>query len=465
MITPLRRFHRRTALFFTGLVASSLWASANSAPTTLLAPFAGSPDFAGVSVAAEPATAGADRGIADFAKLSAETDWPWWRGPARNGIAAPGKQAPPTTWNDSQNIVWKTPVPGRGHSSPVVVRDRIFLTTANNKTQVHSVLAFDRATGKSLWQKDVSKGGFPANNHPKNTEATSTVASDGERIIATFFHHETVEAIALDFDGQVQWRQTAGSFNPRRYEYGYAPSPLLYRNLVIIAMEYDGESGLVALDRGTGKKVWRAPRPANISFSSPVIAHLAGKDQLLMSGGGKISSFDPASGKPLWSCDGTATATCGTIVWDGDTVFASGGYPQSETIAVKADGSGKVLWRNNQKCYEQSMLAVNGHLYALTDNGVLFCWQASDGKELWKRRLQGPVSSSPILAGNHIYWANEAGVTYVFKPNPQSLELVAENRLGDDSFASPAVIGNQIFIRGSKGNGDKRQEYLYCIGQ
>ncbi|MFM9067873.1 MAG: PQQ-binding-like beta-propeller repeat protein [Planctomycetota bacterium] len=414
--------------------------------------------------AAEPSASGADRGIADFTKLSAETDWPWWRGPARNGIAAASAKAPPTTWSDSQNVIWKTAVPGRGHSSPIIVRDRVFLTTAQNKTQVHSVLGFDRATGKLLWQQDVSQGGFPAHNHPKNTEATSTLASDGERLIATFFHHETVEAIALDFDGQVQWRQKAGSFNPRRYEYGYAPSPLLYRNSVIMAMEYDGDSSIVALERSSGKSLWRTPRPANISFSSPVIAHLAGEDQLLMSGGEKITSLNPATGKALWSTEGTATATCGTIVWDGDTIFASGGYPQSETVAVKADGSGQVLWRNNQKCYEQSMLAVDGYLYALTDNGVVFCWRATDGQEQWKKRLQGPVSSSPVLAGGHIYWSNEGGITYVFKPNPKELEIVAENRLGDDGFASPAVVGNRLFLRGSKGSGDMRQEFLYCLG-
>lgn len=421
--------------------------------------------FAGiVRCGAELPAADLDRAIADFPKLSLQNDWPWWRGPFRNGHAAPS-QSPPTKWSDKENIVWRTPVPGRGHSSPIVVGKQIVLTTADAATQTHSVLAFDRETGKPLWKTDVSQGGFPARNHPKNTEATATVACDGERLYASFFHHETVEVFALDLNGKLRWKQTAGAFNPRRYEYGYAPSPLLYRGSVIIAGEYDGDSFLTALDRASGKQLWRTPRPNNITFSSPVVAAVGGRDQLLLSGADQVASYDPATGKQLWTTPGTAAATCGTMVWDGDILYASGGYPKSETVAVRADGSGTVLWKNAQKCYEQSMLAYQGHLYALTDNGIVFCWRGADGQEMWKQRLKGPVSSSPVLAGGHIYWANELGTTYVFRPNPAKLELVAENQLGDDSFASPAVVGGRVYLRTSFGTGAKRQEYLYCLGK
>jgi len=404
-----------------------------------------------------------DRGILDFPKLSAATDWPWWRGPSRNGIAE-RTQKPPTAWSDKQNVVWRTPIPGRGHSSPIVVGKRVYLTTADNTTQVHSVLAVDRDTGKPIWKTDVSQGGFPARNHPKNTEATATLACDGDRLYAAFFHHQTVEAFALDLNGKIVWKQTAGAFNPRRYEYGYAPSPLLYRGTVIIAGEYDGDSFITALDRATGKPAWRTARPQNITFSSPVVAPVGGRDQMLISGADQIASYDPATGKQLWTTPGTTAATCGTMVWDGDILYASGGYPNAETLAVRADGSGTVLWKNGQKCYEQSMLAYDGYLYGLTDNGIMFCWRGADGQEMWKQRLKGPVSSSPVLAGGHIYWANELGTTYVLRPNPQKLELVAENQLGDDSFASPAVCGGRIYLRTSLGTGPKRQEFLYCLG-
>ena len=405
-----------------------------------------------------------DRGIADFPKLSAERDWPWWRGPSRNGIAVTSADVP-TKWSNTENVVWKTPVSGRGHSSPIVVGDKVFLETADEAKKVQSVVAFDRKTGKQLWKTDVSTGGFARKNHPKNTEASPTLACDGERLFASFFHHETIQATALDLNGKQLWQQTVGPFNPRMFEYGYAPSPLLYRETVIFSAEYDGNSALTALDRQTGKQVWRTKRQSSITFSTPVVAHVAGKDQLLISGAGQVASYDPANGKPMWTTPGTAAATCGTMVWDGDTVFASGGYPQSETIAVKADGSGKVLWKNNQKCYEESMLAHDGYLYALTVKGILFCWRGSDGKEMWMQRLKGPVSSSPVLAGGHIYQANELGTCYVFKPNPEKFDPVAENQLGDEAFPSPAIVGNQIFIRTATGTGGGRKEFLYCLGK
>lgn len=402
-----------------------------------------------------------EKGIEGFNKLSAATDWPWWRGPSRNGVAV-GKA--PTKFSESAGVLWKAPVPGRGHSSPTVVGQRVFLTTADVSNQTQSVLAIDRRTGEQLWQVEISQGGFPARNHPKNTEATPTIASDGERLFVTFFHHQTIQATALDFAGKELWQKTVGPFNPQKYEYGYAPSPLLYRGNVIVTGEYDGKSYLAALDRASGEDVWRAPRPNNISFSTPVVAHVAGKDQLLLSGNEHVTSFDPASGKELWSVKGVATATCGTIVWEGDAVFASGGYPQTETLAVKADGSGQVLWRNKQSLYEPSLIVVDGYVYGFTGGGYLFCWRASDGREMWKERLKGPVSASPVLADGHIYWANERGMLYVFKPNPEKLDLVSENQVGSDSFASPAICGGQVFLRVGHGQGNARKEMLYCFG-
>ena len=139
------------------------------------------------------------------------------------------------------------------------------------------------------------------------------------------------------------------------------------------------------------------------------------------------------------------------MVWDGDIVIASGGFPKAETLAVRADGSGTVLWKNNQKCYEQSLLAHQGYVYALTDNGVALLLARRDGKQMWLQRLKGPVSASPVLAGGHIYWANELGTLYVFRPNPEQFELVAENQIGTDSFPSPAICGGQIFLRVGQG--------------
>jgi outer membrane protein assembly factor BamB len=403
-----------------------------------------------------------DTGLAQFPKLSADRDWPWWRGPSRNGIAT---TAAPVTFSAADGYVWKAAVPGRGHSSPIIVGDRVFLTTADGGSQTQSVLAFNRANGELLWHKPISQGAFPEKIHPKNTHATPSIACDGERVFASFFHHEAIHVTALDLGGKKIWQKNVGAFNPKRYEYGYAPSPLLYRGTVIISAEYDGDSFLVALARANGQEVWRTPRPANISYSSPIVGHVAGKDQLLISGGDQVASFDPASGKSLWSARGTTAATCGTAVWDDNFVFASGGYPGAQTVAIRADGSGRLEWDNNQRLYEQSLLAHNGYVYALTGPGIAFCWRASDGEEMWRQRLKGPVSASPVLAGDHIYWANELGTLFVFKANPERFELVAENQIGTDSFPSPAICGGQIFLRVGETSNGKRQEFLYCFGQ
>ena len=173
-------------------------------------------------------------------KLSAQSDWPWWRGPTRNGVA--NRDPVPTKLSDADNLLWKTPVPGRGHSSPIIVGNRVFLATADEQKKTQSVVAFDCSSGKQLWQIEVNKGAFPAKNHKNNTEASSTVASDGERVFATFYNHDHVEAVALDFDGNILWKKQVCAFHPKKFEYGYAPSPLIYGETVIISAEYDGDS-------------------------------------------------------------------------------------------------------------------------------------------------------------------------------------------------------------------------------
>lgn len=393
--------------------------------------------------------------------LDWKNDWPWWRGANRDGQALGDKA--PVSLDETRNLVWKTPVPGRGHSSPIVVGSRLFLLTADNESQRHVALAFDRASGKELWKKELNQGGFPAKNHPKNTEASPTLASDGARLFASLFHHGAVWGTALDLDGKVLWTKEVGAFNPKQYEYGYAPSPVIYNDTVLFTFEYDGPSAIVALDRQSGEVRWRIDRPQSTSFSTPVVMTHDGLDYLLISGIDKVCAYNPADGKLKWETKGTTMATCGTMVWDQGIVFASGGYPRAETIAIDVK-TGKALWKNNQKAYEQSMVAHAGYLYSLTDNGVLFCWDGKSGEEKWKQRLSGPVSASGVLVDNRIYWANEKGDLFVFEANPDRYTQLAKNKVGDESFASPAICGDQVFLRVATFEGDKRQEYLMCFG-
>ncbi len=395
------------------------------------------------------------------------SDWPWWRGPNRDGVAPAGQDLP-TSWSDSKNVLWKVRIPGRGHSSPTVVGDRIFLATADERQQIQYVMAFDRLSGAELWKTPVSNGGLPQ-THPKNTHASCSVGCDGEHLFVAFHHHRKVTLACLDLQGKEVWKKNCGSFDPQMYEYGYAPSPVIYKDMVILSADYEAGGFITAYERKTGKRKWKQKRPSGrstgLSFSSPVVATVAGKDQVLLSGTQQVASYDPNTGKQNWAARGATTmATCGTIVWSGDMVFASGGFPKAQTVAVKADGTGKVVWNNNIKCYEQSMLAHDGYIYAVSDRGIAFCWRAKDGREMWKKRLSAPISASPVLAGGNIFVSVESGLTYVFEANPERFVEVSRNQLGDEAFATPSICRNQIYLRVANSDGGRRQEYLYAIG-
>lgn len=387
-------------------------------------------------------------------------DWPCWRGPTGNGVAPVGA-SPPVEWSASRNIRWHSPLPGRGHSSPIVVGDRIYLTTADEHRQTQSVVCLERATGKGVWARQVSQGGLPERIHAKNTHATPTLAFDGDSLFAVFCHHDRVELTKLSPAGEITWQINTGPYQPQAYRYGYAPSPLLYQDLVIVASEFE-QGYLAAFARRDGAARWTTARP-QVSYSSPIVAHVAGRDQLLISGMDVVRSYNPANGTPLWSAPGTSLATCGTMVWNDNIVFASGGYPKAETIAIYADGTGRVAWRNKVKCYEQSMLYHGGHVYGVDDGGVAHCWSAADGAERWASRLAGPVSASPVLADGRIYATVENGTTFVFRADPSQFQLLARNTLGEEGFATPTIVGRQLFVRAAGRGAGGRQEVLFCI--
>ncbi len=387
--------------------------------------------------------------------------WWCWRGPRGDNTTAPDAQAPQQP--DPSKVRWAVDVPGRGHSSPVVTDDAIYLTTGDKQQQIQAVLGFDRATGKPLFQTVVHRGGIPAKNHPKNTEASPTVAFDGRSLFASFYNSDAIQLTSLTTDGKIRWTKKIAPFDPQRYQFGYGASPLLYGNTVIVASEMDLGAWLVALDRQSGKEVWRTPRPKMITFSSPIVANVAGRDQLLISGANLVCSYDPSNGRMLWQTPATTAATCGTMVWNSTHVFASGGYPDSQTVCVAADGSGKVQWSNNQKCYEQSMLVVGNHLYGVTDAGVGHCWDVSDGRVIWRQRLGGKWSSSPVLVGDLIYAFNESGDGWVFESGRDRFVQRSQVRVADEVFSTPTVVGDTMYLRVANGSGQSRREKLLAM--
>ncbi|MCB1079488.1 MAG: PQQ-binding-like beta-propeller repeat protein [Verrucomicrobiae bacterium] len=390
-------------------------------------------------------------------------DWKGWRGPTGNGIAAEEGPAPPVRWSETENVVWKTPIPGRGHSSPLLLGDLVVLTTADEAQQIQSVVAFDRETGAQRWKRAVHTGGFVQKIHPKNSQATPSPCSDGERIFVVFHNAGQIHLTALSKDGAVRWTKDTGPYLCR-YGYGYAPSPVIAGPNVIVSSEFEKDGYLAAFDRESGEERWRVPRNGTTSYSTPALAEVAGRRQIVTSGNRRLTAYDPENGKTLWEVEAITLATCGTPVWEGDLVFASGGFPNKETAAVRADGSGEIVWKNQVKCYEQSLLVFEGHVYAIDDSGVAHCWRASDGEERWKSRLGGPVSASPVMAGGMIYFFDEKGGAQVVRANPEAFELVGQSTLGSEVFASPAISGGRIFLRVAERDGDQRQEWLYCLG-
>jgi outer membrane protein assembly factor BamB len=390
-------------------------------------------------------------------------DWPWWRGPQRDGIAAPG-QEPPVDLGAPDALRWSADVPGRAHGSACVAGDRVYLASADEATQVQALHGFDRATGKPLWTTVIHRDGMTQKTNRKETWASGTPACDGERIFMSFVHGDAVFTTALDRDGNPIWQTRISDFVVHQ---GYGASPAVWEDLVIVAADSKGEGGgaVCGLDRTTGAVVWRNARPAKPNYASPVILHAAGKPQLFLTGVDRVTSLDPLTGKTFWEIDGATTECVTSTVTDGVRIFTSGGYPKNHVAAVAADGSGTVAWETKDRVYVPSMLVRDGHLYAVMDSGVAICWDSATGAERWKERLGGTFSSSPAMVGDRIYAANESGEMFVFRARPDRLEILGQHRIADEIFSSPAIADGCIYLRVAVREGETRREKLVCYGR
>ncbi len=401
-----------------------------------------------------PATDGeAGDGEGDAASSAIEpaaTDWPNWRGADQTGIALSDA---PTTWSATKNVIWSADVPGKGHSSPTVWGDKVFLATADEGAKTMSLLAFSREKGDLLWTCPLHQGGF-MHVHGKNTQASATAACDGKQVYWIAMVQDAIWLSAVTVEGKKAWQTEVGPFVSM---HGYGSSPVLYKGLVIVQGDSNGPGWLAAINAQTGETHWRVQRGNGASFGTPVIVEITGKpSQLLLSGQDKVISYDPLTGDKLWECAGPSTVAANTMCSRGDLVFASGGYPQRNVFAIKADGSGEIVWRKPWKCYVPSMLVDGERLVIPQDDGVLHVVEAATGKELWTKRVGGDLTSSPVLAGGKLYVTTEAGKTVVFGSTAKSAE-VATNDNGDRCYATPTICGGQIFLR--------THSKLLCIGE
>lgn len=389
-----------------------------------------------------------------------EADWPMWRGPMRNGHANP-EQSPPIEWSNQKNVLWKTPVPGRGHGSAAVVGERIFLAAADRDAAKQWMICFDRESGKERWRTTVHEGNLPNGGNEKSTLASSTPACDGERVFINFINGDAAYTSALDLEGKLLWQTKLTGYVIHQ---GYGSSPTIFGSLVIASADNKGGGAVVGMDRTSGNVVWRRERPAKPNYSSPIVLRAAGRDQLILTGCDLVTSLNPATGEELWEIPGATTECVTTPITDGKSIFATGGYPKNFTAAIAAEGSGETVWEISERVYVPSLLLKDGYIYATLDPGIAVCRNAETGEEMWKKRLGGTFSSSPVLVGDRIYATNEEGETFIYKAQPDDYEQLAKNDLGDSVFATPTIVGGRIYNRVAVMEGQTRQEYLYCLG-
>lgn len=276
-----------------------------------------------------------------------------------------------------------------------------------------------------------------------------------------FFNAGAIYTTALTREGKQLWQTKVSEFVIHQ---GFGSSPAVYQSLVIVSADHKGAGAIAALDRATGNVVWKIDRPKLPNYTSPIILNVAGREQLFFSGCDLVTSLDPLTGKTLWETKGSTEECVTSIVTDGQRIFTSGGYPKNHLSAFMADGSGKVAWENGSRVYVPSMLVRDGYLYAVLDAGVAMCWNSATGEEVWKQRIGGTFSASPVMVGDNIFATNEAGQTFIFKASPKGFEQVGENQLGDEAFATQTICGSRIYARVAKQTDGKRQEWLYCLG-
>ncbi|MBM4093796.1 MAG: hypothetical protein FJ276_30975, partial [Planctomycetes bacterium] len=395
-------------------------------------------------------------------------NWAQFRGPTGQGHST--ETGLPLKWSATENVVWKTPIPGESWSSPIVWGDRVFLTTATDNGQSCRVLALERESGAIAWNKEVFRQ-VPGHKQDRNTYATPTPATDGERVVACFGDGSFA---ALNFAGDVVWTN-------RDYmhysEHGLASSLLLYRGLLIMARDgsSDGEDKslgwqepwdrafIVALDVRTGQQRWTARRGlSRISHGVPAIWERDGKAELVSEAGDVVQGFSLETGERFWSSQVIGEGKVpSTLIAEG-LVFTAGGWGGRESIkAFRLGGSGelqetRLVWEQKKGMPKvPSMLYVNSHLFAITDNGIATCLKAATGEVVWQERLGGNFSASPVSAEGRIYFVSDEGETTVIDSGP-TFHVLAKNPLGEKVQASPALSQGRIFIR--------TERHLFCIG-
>ena len=375
-------------------------------------------------------------------------DWPQFRGPTGQGHST--ETGLPIEWSESRNIVWKTPVPGRGWSSPVVADGRIWLTTATkDKGTSLRALAYDVENGRELINVEVFHLRSADLTNPKNSHASPTPIVEGDRV---YVHFGAQGTAALSTSGEIIWKTRL----PYESQHGNGGSPTLYGDLLIVSCDGSDDAFVAALDKRTGKTRWRASRrqPFDQAYSTPLVIRVGERDEIVSVGAYRAAAYDPPTGKEIWRvsyADGFSNVP--RPVYGHGLVYIATGFQQPSLLAVRADGTGDVTkthiaWTLRRAApLTPSPLLVGDELYVVNDGGIATCLDAKSGAPRWIQRLGGgDYSASPVLADARIYFLSESGVATVIAPGKEFRRL-ATNTLDGDTLASMAIAAGSIFIR------------------
>jgi outer membrane protein assembly factor BamB len=372
-------------------------------------------------------------------------DWPQFRGPRGDGHSRETNL--PLTWSESENVRWKVAVPGKGWSSPVLAGNEIWLTTAADGDRSLRVLSFDAATGKMLINVEVFRLTEAVKGHEKNSGASPSVLIEDDRVYA---HFGTYGTACLKRDGAIVWRTQELKFFQ---VHGPGGSPVLFENLLIFNCDGNDTQSVVALDKSTGRIVWRKPRPSAMAYSTPLVIQAPSGTQLVSPGAMRAVSYNPRTGDELWSVRyGDGFSNVPRPVYGHGLVFLCTGFYQPNLLAVRVDGKGDVtsshiVWRTARGVpLTPSPILVGDDLYMISDNGILACLDAKTGKENWRQRLAGNYSASPVFADGRLYFLSESGETTVIAPGKEYRKLGASTLEGR-FFASPGFAPGAIFLR------------------
>jgi outer membrane protein assembly factor BamB len=391
-------------------------------------------------------------------------NWPGWRGPRGDGSSLDNNV--PTQWSESENVSWKVAIPGIGHASPIIWGDRIFIVTCLPEEEQRCLICLDRKTGKTLWTKVVLRSPLEK-KHKLNSHASSTPVTDGKLVYVSFLDGTDMFIAAYDFQGRQKWAVKPGVFSS---VHGYCASPILYKDTVIVNGDHDGDAYLVALEKDSGKTRWKTMRENKTrSYCTPIIREIDGLTQMMLSGSKCVASYNPDDGSRLWIIDGPTEQYVASLVYDGELVYLTCGFPERHLMGIRPTGTGNVTdthvaWhhKTNDASYVPSPAVVNGYYIVMCDKGMVSCYKARSGELQWQEKLAFHYSASTLEANGLVYLCadndldrSDTCITHVIKPGPK-LDIVATNVLDEPIYASPAVYNGQLFLRGDK--------HLYCIG-